>query len=426
MDIPLLSFSWQSFRRLPPAEQYFQGMFWTFFAYIVSFSGGFGIREVLPVLGGIFLAGYYYHNWEGSNLRRLPLRWTLVCFACSLCWSVVFSLNPWESFLHVGRGINKQYLIFFIALEAARGEKELRRLVWALVLGVFWQGLNCLYQEITGVDFIQGASPKVGRLTGSFGSYWVGNYFALALVPAFGLWYILSSRLGFWECTLLLVACFWPALYGMAFSGVRDALFTLFTCGVMALLYLWPHRRFKVWPCILFFLLMVMLLIGVMITRPGELTGTGIIHDGRWSLWSLGWAVFQQYPLTGAGADQYNAAFRILGLAPLRDVITISHPHNIYLHVLCETGIIGFLLTFIPLFSLLYWAGRRLHPLVGAEYRSAAASIRWRLTFFFVMGFVAFLVNGITGHDFYRPWYQAIAFSHLGIALGSLVCGEEN
>lgn len=426
MNRAFLSSRWQSFRRLSPAEQYFQGMFWTFFAYIVSFSGGFGVREVLPVLAGIFLAGYYYHNWEKSNLRRLPLRWALVCFACSLCWAVVVSLDPWESFLHVGRGLNKQYLIFFVALEAARGEKELRRLVWALVLGVFWQGLNCLYQEITGVDFIQGAALKAGRLTGSFGSYWVGNYFALTLVPVFGLWYILSSRLGFWECAVLLLACCWPALYGIAFSGVRDAVFTLFSCGIMALCYLSSHRRLSVWSWICFFLVILVLLMGIMVIRPGALTVTEGIHDGRWSLWQLGWAVFQHYPLTGVGAHQYNTAFRMLGLVPLRDVITISHPHNIYLHVLCETGIIGFLLTFIPFFSLLYWAGRRLHPLLCAEYRNAAASIRWRLTFFFVMGFVAFLVNGITGHDFYRPWYQAIAFSHLGIALGSLVCGEES
>ncbi len=415
---------WSKFCALPRAEQYFQGVFWTFFCYLVTFSGGFGIREVLPPLAGCFLIGYYRYNWEQSNLRRFPLKWALIIYVLSLIWAVAVSLNPLESFIHVARGLNKQLLIFIVALESVRNEKDIRRLIWAFVVGLFWQGLNCVYQGSTGFDFIQQDPPHAGRLTGSFGDYWIGNYFALALVPAGGLWYLLRQKCGRAESWLLCAALLWPAAYGMLFASARNALLTLAVSMGLA----WAYAVFIQWKSMkagggVMLLGGTLLSLGFLVVRPASLVSVG--EDGRWDLWRLALKVFQENPLVGVGAGQYNAAFRALDLAPAKDAITISHPHDIYLQLLCETGIIGFVLTLLPLGCLLVWLGRKLHPLLRQECacaeRGEQVSLRWRLTFFCALGFVAFLINGIVGHDFYRPWYQALAFSQLGMALGAVL-----
>lgn len=417
---------WTEFRALPPGEQCFHGLFWTFFCYVVSFSWGYGVREVLPVIAAIFLAGRWRWSWQESNLRRLPLKWALVMFGCSLCWAVAVSSDPWASFIHVGRGINKQYVMFFVALEAVRGERELRRLVWAGAAALFLQGLNCLWQGSTGLDFIQGAPPKAGRLTGSFGDYWIGNYFALALLPVLGLWIVLRRVLGRAACMLLCAALLWPAMYGIIFSGVRNALLTL--AAVLALSWLYAAAvRWRALSRMCAVLLLsggLLLVLGLLSVRPDAFVGAA--DDGRWSLWRLGLAVFLDNPVCGAGAGQYNAAFRALGLMPLKDAVTISHPHNMYLQVLCETGIIGALLTLVPLGALAVWLERTLRPCLRRECAAALegeCGVHWRLTFFFALGFAAFCINGIVGHDFYRPWYQAMAFTHLGVALGAVLAG---
>ena len=85
-------------------------------------------------------------------------------------------------------------------------------------------------------------------------------------------------------------------------------------------------------------------MLGYAFLQASRLDPETVANDGRWSLWELGWKVFCEHPFFGAGAGQYNAAFRELGLAPARDAITISHPHNLYLDILYAHGIVGFLL----------------------------------------------------------------------------------
>ena len=102
-----------------------------------------------------------------------------------------------------------------------------------------------------------------------------------------------------------------------------------------------------------------------------------------------------------------------------KELITLSHPHNVYLQVLCETGLIGTLLCFLPIITLIVRGGRVARkvlrdPLVSKKTRQLA-----HLAFFFWLGCLAFLVHGLVGHDFFRPWYQALFFSHLGILQGA-------
>lgn len=415
----------QALQAMPVGELCSRGIFWTLVCYIVTFSWGFGIREVLPCIGGIFLFALYKYDWKSTTLSRFPLKWTLAVFGLSLVWAVVMSRDPWESFLHIGRGFNKQFLVFFLALECVRTEKDLRHLVYALTAGLFIQGWNCVYQHCTGLDFIQHDPLNAGRLTGSFGDYWVGNWFALTMVPACGLWYLLRRKLPRPLGACLCIAVFLPAVYGMVFAGARNAYIILFGAMTAACLY----RQFRLgrknrsmW---IFIALAACAVAAMSVCGLQRGMSAGAVQgDGRWSLWELAIAVFRDSMITGAGAGQYNAAFRALGLAPLKDAITISHPHDIYLQLLCETGIVGTLLTLVPLAVIFLWIERRLCPMLRTEYAlppSADGPLYARLTFLFALGFFAFLISGIVGHDFYRPWYLAVALGNLGIALGAVL-----
>lgn len=70
--------------------------------------------------------------------------------------------------------------------------------------------------------------------------------------------------------------------------------------------------------------------------------------SGRIQLWKWGWELFIQYPVFGGGLGSYSRfipeAWRITGAGTV-----IESPHIVYLHFLCEFGIVGFTLLMIPL-----------------------------------------------------------------------------
>lgn len=161
--------SWSAMRRERPGEFWFACLFWSFWFSLASFPIGYGMREVMPVLSFIFLLLYYRHEWHNSVLRRLDARRLFYCLWLMVGIGVCFSTDPLASLLHAGTGVNKGFILPFIAMECVRDEKDLRRLVWACALACFWQGLDGIWQAATGRDFIMGYTRNAGRLTGSLG-----------------------------------------------------------------------------------------------------------------------------------------------------------------------------------------------------------------------------------------------------------------
>lgn len=411
--------SWSAMRRKRPGEFWFACLFWSFWFSLASFPIGYGMREVMPVLSFIFLLLYYRHEWHNSVLRRLDARRLFYCLWLMVGIGVCFSTDPLASLLHAGTGVNKGFILPFIAMECVRDEKDLRRLVWVCALACFWQGLDGIWQAATGRDFIMGYTRNAGRLTGSLGDYTVGNYIALALIPAFGLWFVLRRGLDAVSSAFLCLAVFWPAFFLLQGAASRSGVLAVAASfGFWALL----RRRRWQWRILLWPLLALGLFI---LCQPQRLTPEHVIDNGRWSLWNLGWRVFLEYPWFGAGAGQYNAAFRSLGLAPLKDEITISHPHNLYLDMLYAHGLVGFCLGMIFLLGFLWWGYKRIRPRLAKEYAEKDASPYWRLTAWFWIGFAGWLVNGIFGHDFYRIWWLGLAMSHLGVMIGAVVNGVD-
>ena len=418
-----------------PADFWHTCLFGAFWLSLASFPIGYGMREVMPPVCLVFLLLYYRHAWHESVLSRLNVKWLFGCVGVMILIGIIFSASPLDSLLHAGTGINKSFILPFIAMECVRSERDLRRLVWACVFACFWEGIDGIWQAATGTDFIMGYKPNNGRLTGSLGDYTVGNYIALALIPAFGVWFLLQRALGLLSAIFIFAALFWPGMFLLQGASSRSSIL-----AVAGAVTLWAFMRSHHWSwrkwCwnVLAWPLLIMGAFSLL--QPYRFDPGKIASDNRWDLWRLGWRVFMEHPWFGAGAGQYNAAFRALGLAPVEEVITISHPHNLYLDILYAHGIIGFCLGMIFLLGFLWWGWRLIRPRLlrecadeqGKSIASACAgyggkSVYWRLTAWFWLGFAGWLINGIFGHDFYRIWWLALAMSHLGVMIGAVVNG---
>ncbi|MBR3663553.1 MAG: O-antigen ligase family protein [Desulfovibrio sp.] len=414
-------------RKLASPAFCFQAMFVTFCAYLVGFASGYGFREALPPISFLFLVAYYRADYAHSNLHAFQGKGYLLLFGLFLIFSVLTSQQPLDSFLHVGRGLNKQFMVFFLALECAKGRKEIRLLAWMLLLGCYLEGLACVHQSLTGHDIIHGDPLLAGRLTGTMAWYWVGSYLVLAGIPCLALACEIWRSFGRGIGSFLVLALLLPPLFGIVFGGSRASYLAALTTAAFAFLITHPKLSRK--RLVLSLGLPVLVLIALLFfCGQGRFSLSGIAHDSRLTLWGYALEVFATDPLTGVGAWQYRPVVQSLPFATTApaELINLSHPHNVYLQVLCETGVIGSILCFLPILALFVHGGRVAGKMVRSPHLSRQQRQLARLAFFFWLGCFAYLVHGLVGHDFFRPWYQALFFTHLGILQGATLALQKN
>ena len=84
------------------------------------------------------------------------------------------------------------------------------------------------------------------------------------------------------------------------------------------------------------------------------------VTGGRFALWEKAWVLFKENSLLGIGWEQFinNNLYR-------HDV------HNTYLQWLCETGIVGFILIFVPMLRLFFLSLRDVQLMIKEEIASS-------------------------------------------------------
>lgn len=420
----------RALRKTDPGEFWYVCLFWSFWLHLTFFIIGYGFREVLPIICAICLGFYYRYRWHDSVLRRMPLMPLFGCLWGMLLIGVIFSINPWNSFLEVGTAINKGLILPFLGMECVRSCKDLKRLTWGAAIAFLWVGLDGIYQYFHGVDFIMGYPLNADRLTSVMDDYEVGNYLAQVFVPAAGVWYICRQKFSLTVSAILCALLFMPGLFTLYGAAARSSMLALIGSAFAWIICLrgryWKHF---VLVCAIG---LVIVAVALQFCTSGRLNIHTIAQDGRWSLWSLAWAVFEDNVFFGAGIDSYNEAFRALGLVPAKDEITISHPHNLYLDILSSTGIVGAALGYTFLFGMLVWQAKKLMPRLVVSWQPPAGTtpqtpgcsrLYWQLTGLFGLGWLTWLVDGIFGHELLRMWWFAHATLGLGVTIGAVIRG---
>lgn len=84
--------------------------------------------------------------------------------------------------------------------------------------------------------------------------------------------------------------------------------------------------------------------------------------------WAAGWRMFQDHPLLGVGAGNFDDAYRAYALHPFDE--PLGHAHNVALTFGAEAGLLGMLM-FVGLSLWAFWTA------VAAVRRSRGAAIEW-------------------------------------------------
>lgn len=361
-----------------------------FFAVLIPFEE----LVVLPILGtptriaGIILfASFLFHRRFRINTRALPLvgwLWLLWAFA-SLSWSV----EPrFEAYFQL---IQLVLMAWFVADFVSRDKSIVPKLM-------IYYSLSAAVLAVLGIsNFVRGLAAEgfnYQSRTSGFEGQGV-EHFAFYLIPAlFTSLYVvfygraINRRLLFLALAVILVIA-------ILTSGTRGA--WLATLGGLALAYL-PRFRFRQWLS----LAVVLAIVAVVIVRvPAVSDFVGYRASsalelggaGRTNIWMVSTSVFQNHPILGVGFRNYeytvnlrdfeSASFNLDYYYAFRPQV----PHNIYLEVLLDLGLVGFVLWIIWLSRLVFCPSK---------------DKEWLLVYGFLM---AYLVGGLTNPELNRKYF---------------------
>lgn len=266
-----------------------------------------------------------------------------------------------------GAGITglTRYLQVFVLVPAAvlllvRDRRDLRLLAWSFVALALWQGAIGVRQYVTGT----GASYQ-GEDVRAVGTFGPTDVMGMATVVAFGLVCAVALALGAGEARQRSVAvlCALALLPPLALSFSRGAwIATAVACGAQLVLA-GLRRAVK---AVAALAAAGMILVGglglgsaMLQERVTSITQVTDAPDqsvtDRYTMWAAATDMWREHPLTGVGLKgfpEYRDGHASLALSSGSDIAgagTAFHkqallsPHNMYLLVLGEQGLVGLL-----------------------------------------------------------------------------------
>ena len=328
-----------------------------FFSFLENYSGMTGEISVAKIIGALLVLGWF--ATVATQARADGVRSGVIASAPALGFAIILLL-VWASISLTwaespGTGASAVFrlalnlVLFPVALAAIRTP---RHVVW--LFAVFIAG--ALTSVVLGMLFAPGADASdTGRLKGAgLNPNQLGALLIVAIV--FGATFAASRR---WApfARILAVAATVAAGIALFMTLSRGALLGLGVALVIAPFAIGRGRRAAA--VVLVFAALIGT-IGWFTTVASQAAIDRITHperaggSGREDLWNVGWRMVEDRPIRGVGAGNFPVSSIHYLLRPgltQRDrfiVDTPKVPHNIYLSVLSELGIIG-----LTLFALL-------------------------------------------------------------------------
>ncbi len=374
------------------------------------------LGRVFSEFGGLLclagLAWTYLFNFRSTVFFRYPL-WSLYAlFMAYLAFKTVHTLDFGTSWYVLRTNLYKGFIFFPAAVESIRTRKRLMLITGLIALSALMQGMDGIFQHIYGVDALRDALPEGGRLTGSMGGGRVGNYMAMTVLPGLLLWHLLPRSLHR-TARMAVVSLFMvPSLYLWVFAQARSGYLGLMAAAVLLCAMLGRLRlRYMLPPAIL------VCLVGFF--GPERATFAHALEDIRITqIWPSALAVFKEYFWFGVGNGAYRHGTDALGLVLTwqGNVVGFPHPHNIYVQLLAETGIVGFSLFSLFTLGTGIWTALRIRTglKTGQDHTYwFMAALLW------ASYFGGYLVTAISAHSFFRTWWLGTAMLILGSTVGA-------
>jgi len=231
--------------------------------------------------------------------------------------------------------------------------------------------LDSYIQFFTGINII--GLPKDGaRLSSFFGDELILGSYLSRLFPLLFALYLLKEKN---QTQLYFMSILFILLAGLIYiSGERAAFFLFILSYVFIMIFLEKFTKLKIILSVFSLILIIVLTFSFkdvkdrMISSPTNTIKKSIFTPEHDSLIRTAYNMFLDKPLFGHGPKMFRVICKDEKYA-VGITSCMTHPHNFYVQLLAETGIIGFSFLFSAFAYVLYCAYRQLKSIVLRQKR---------------------------------------------------------
>jgi len=339
--------------------------------------------DFLVILSSIFFLTHLFY-FKLDLITEKKLFFFFLLFYFFLLFSSSLSSLPWISLKFSLPYIRFILLAFLIAYLLENNKiKFIRFFFISCSVAILILFFDSIFQFFTGKNIFGVTSPVQGRIGSIFGDELILGSYALKISPMFFISIFYLNISDILKKKIFLIA-YCMIFFIILISGDRTPLLLFFIYSLLLFFLLKPYRK-------IFFIIGTLLVIFFIvfltfnkssydriIVRTINEMGFGeseytkkalnINKDNNLKLYAsnkknffsaihenyfiTGINIFNDHPIIGAGPKAYSQLSKLPQYA-YDDLSNVGHPHNFYIQLLAETGIIGFISVFLFLFYLI-------------------------------------------------------------------------
>ena len=266
--------------------------------------------------------------------------------------SVAFSTNLEASVEAFFSKLLEGILIFYVVKDTLCDRERIQRFSWVLLFTVFLMTLDGATQFIWGKDFLRGRVMHKGIYLGaSFGN---PNNFAgwliLFLPYLFMLIFEVPRQTYFRTKQVFLFGLCFLSLLNFFVTDSRGAFFGFFlSCGFLASVLLKDQLGLPVKRILFVLLVVTLILLSIFywwlpLSNSEIYKAVNYFFSGRLILWNEVLTMIQDHPWLGVGVNCYTKVKADYGKLNV-------YPHNSFLQMISEIGVLGFISFLIVLIA---------------------------------------------------------------------------
>lgn len=367
-------------------------------------------------------------RWASSG--DLPKGWMTVATLVVAYGVIVFgSLLYANDFASAQLAVDdywKDGLIAILVVFLIQKKSTFRYVIWVLILTGIFMGTLSVIQTLTGTysnsywGFAQApllnivGNSNANRVAGPIGDPNFYCQILIVLVP------LAINRMANEKPIILKILAAFALLVitlSIVFTYSRGGFFALLVALIILGLYQ-PPRISLTLSMVGVALIIIMMLPPSFIDRMGTVTGlisgnvdirSEVSFRGRASEYIVAWEMFSDHPILGVGKNNYPLLYqdysKRIGLDPRT---TPREPHNLYLEVAAETGILGLLV-----FALVIYFVFRSTIKARKKFKEIGDLDTYQLIGAFSAGFVGYLTAALFIHSAYPRYFWLL----VGIAM---------
>jgi O-antigen ligase len=327
--------------------------------------------DLIVSLSGLLYLIYIYKNNLFYYLKKKPLiiffAFCLYCILVSIFFSKDILLSFESSLFYFRIGIFACLIWYLIE----KNKNILNYFYHMLIICFLALIVDGYIQFFTGTNIV--GLPKSGqRISSFFGDELIiGSYLSRLFTLLFGLFLLKEKN----QTEIYFMSILFILLAGLIYiSGERAAFFLFVLSYLFIMIFSEKFLKFKIILLVLSLILILVLTFNFseikhrMIFSPINTIKKSIFTPEHDSLIRTAFNMFLDKPIFGHGPKMFRVICKdekyATGVTPC-----MTHPHNFYLQLLAETGIVGFSFLFSAFGYVLYCAYRQFKSIVLRQKR---------------------------------------------------------